>query len=614
MSMRLRRTLMHENSDDYRLSAIGYRLSAIGYFELDRPGTRHQRRIASVKAQLPVPDGGYDPILIVGAGPTGLTAALELAYFGIRSIIFDDDDKLSDGSRAIVIHGSVLEIFDKLGCADVILEKGVIWQTARTYFRTIELYRQHMAPPAPGALPTFINLQQYYTESILLDHIQASGLAEVRWRHRVVNATQDDTGVMLEVVTPDGTQHFRGPYALACDGARSAMRKLMHLSFPGQAHLDYFLIADIRAELPFACERLFFFDPPSNPGRTVLIQPQPDNVWRIDMQLPADANIAAEHQPENIDRRIRAVIGDIPYELIWLSDYRFHERLLNRFRHRRIFFLGDAAHLMPPFGARGMNSGLHDVDNLIWKLWLVLEGRAPNALLDTYHIERWAAQKRNQEIVNTTMSFIVPSSKRRLAVRNTILRASAYVKVLRKLVDSGKMFEPIRYQRSPIVARDRSSLLARRWRQAPLPGAKAPDCPCVLVEVTGPRAIYLHQLFGKGFVALLFTTDLAAALVFAGEVFASPPAAPTRLFIVTADSAPSAALPQNVHLLRDPERSLAKPYAAWPGSMYLIRPDGYLAARRRTVRPAEFRALVQFACLSDGPPERVRLEMFSEQA
>jgi 3-(3-hydroxy-phenyl)propionate hydroxylase len=344
----------------------------------------------------------------------------------------------------------------------------------------------------------------------------------------------------------------------------------------------------------------------------VLIQPQPDNVWRIDMQLPANADIAAEHQPENIDRRIRAVIGDIPYELIWLSDYRFHERLLSRFRHRRIFFLGDAAHLMPPFGARGMNSGLHDVDNLIWKLWLVLEGRAPNALLDTYHIERWAAQKRNQEIVNTTMSFIVPASKRRLAVRNTILRASAYVKLLRKLVDSGKMFEPIRYQRSPIVAPDRSSLLARRqWRLAPLPGAKAPDCPCVLIEATGPRAIYLHKLFGKGFVALLFATDLAAALAFADEALASPLATPALLAIVTADAAPSAALPQYVQLLRDPERALARAYEARPGSMYLIRPDGYLAARRRTVRPAEFRSLVHFACLADAQPEPVRLEMFS---
>jgi len=568
-----------------------------------------------VKAQLPVPDGGHDPILIVGAGPTGLTAALELAYFGIRSIVFDDDDKLSDGSRAIVIHGSVLEIFDKLGCADAILEKGVVWQTARTYFRNTELYRQHMTPPVAGALPTFINLQQYYTESILLEHIHATGMVEVHWRHRVVNATQDETGVTLEVVTPDGTKHFRGLYALACDGARSAMRKLMQLPFPGQAHLDYFLIADIRAELPFACERLFFFDPPSNPGRTVLIQPQPDNVWRIDMQLPADADIALEYQPENIDRRIRAVIGDIPYELIWLSDYRFHERLLSHFRHRRIFFLGDAAHLMPPFGARGMNSGLHDVDNLLWKLWLVLEGRAPNALLDTYHIERWAAQKRNQEIVNTTMSFIVPPSKLRLIVRNTILRASAYVKLLRKLVDSGKMFEPIRYQRSPIVAPDRSSLLARRqWRLAPLPGAKAPDCPCVLVEATGPRAIYLHKLFGKGFIALLFAADLAAALAFAAEAFAVSLVTPTQLYIVTADSAPNAALPQNVHLLRDPERALSKLYRARPGSMYLIRPDGYLAARRRTVRPAEFRSLVHFACLADAQPEHLRLEMFSERA
>lgn len=557
-------------------------------------------RTPAVRAQLSAYEQGRGPILIVGAGPIGMTAALALATFGIRSILFDDDDKLSDGSRAIAIHRSALEVFERLGCVAPMLERGLSWQVRRTYFRDTELFSQRMPPPTPGVLPTFLNLQQYETEQFLLDRIAATGLVDVRWLHRVVGVAQDAAGVRLEVATPQGTQHIHGAYVLACDGARSAMRKLLQLPFPGTTHPDRFLIADIRADLPFAHEPRFFFDPACNPGRTLLIHPQPNNVWRIDWQLPSNVDIAAEYDPERLDRRIRAVIGDLPYELVWLSDYRFHQRLLDRFRHGRIFFLGDAAHLMAPFGARGMNSGIHDVDNLAWKLWLVLAGRAPDGLLDTYDAERWAAQQQNQRVTTATMRFLVPPSKLRLVVRNMILRASQHVKPLRRLVNSGKMVQPFTYGRSPIVAPDGLPPLLRwwRWRRAPALGAKAPDGPCIVVEPAGHRPTNLRKLFGAGLVALYFAPHAASARAFAAEAGATAPAVPTTLYIVVPEATDlqPPILQQRVRLLLDTQSVLAKAYDAQPGSLYLIRPDGHLAARRRMVRQGELDRLVHVAC------------------
>lgn len=551
----------------------------------------------------PLQDRAPAPVLIVGAGPIGMTAALELAACGIRSLVLDDDDKLSDGSRAIAIHRSALEVFEKLGCSEPMLKRGLAWQVRRTYFRNTELFCQRMPPPAAGTLPTFLNLQQCDTEAILLERMYASDFIDVRWLHQVVGVAQDATGVTLEVRTPQGVQQVRGSYALACDGARSAMRKLLHLPFPGTTHEDRFLIADIRATLPFANEPRFFFDPPCNPGRTLLIHPQPDNIWRIDWQLPPNVDVAAEYQPANIDRRIRAVIGEVPYELVWLSDYRFHQRLLEQFRHGRVFFLGDAAHLMAPFGARGMNSGIQDVDNLIWKLSLVLREHAPDALLDTYHTERWAAQWHNQQVTQSTMRFLVPSSRPRRLVRNLILRASPYVKPLRRLVNSGKMVEAFPYRCSSINVPEALPPLVRgwSWRNAPAVGTKAPDAPCVVVEPAGNRPTYLRTLLGTAFTALYFARGETSIHSFATVAWLKALPAPTRLVIVMPETTAARTdalpqLPQGVQLLRDPEAALAKAYGARPESLYLIRPDGHLAARRRAIRPQEVASLVNLAC------------------
>jgi len=531
------------------------------------------------------------PVLIVGAGPTGMTAALDLAHYGIRSLLFDEDHVLSEGSRAIAFSSDTLAAWEKLGAVEPMLAKGVAWSVRHTFFRDRELFTQSFPQPGPGFMPRFFNLQQYYVERYLLDCIQATPLIDMRWDHKVTGCQEDGGKVALQVSTPVGEQEFEANYVLACDGARSSLRKLLNLPFPGVTHRDHFLIADIRVDFPSPPEPRFFFDHPTNPGQTVLIHPQPDGIWRIDWQVGPEVDILVERQPQRMDRRIRSLIGDLPYEIVWLSDYRFHQRLLDRFRHGQIFFLGDAAHLVAPFGARGLNSAVSDVENLVWKLALVLNHGAPDSLLDTYQAERWPAQQRNQEVTNTTMLFMSPPNGWRRFLRNLILHLSRYYPAARRWVDSGKMVEPFTYIKSPLVVLDDAPV--QPWQGAPPLGSKAPDVPCTCWLGTERKPAFLRTLLGSGFVVLYFAAHPAEGQPFSQAACPRLPGIPIRVFTIV-DRPPEQ--PIQGPLLVDESGALSKAFASRPGTLYLIRPDGHISARRRSARLSDLPALLCKSC------------------
>ncbi len=387
-------------------------------------------------------------VAIVGAGPIGLSAAIDLALQGIAVVVLDDNNVVSVGSRAICWAKRSLEIYDRLGVGERMLEKGVTWKTGRLFHGSDEVYNFDLLPEAGHKMPAFINLQQYHVEQYLVERAQEfPDLIDLRFKHKVVDHVIADDNVSLCIETPEGPYSLTADYVLACDGAGSPTRKRMGLSFEGQTFEERFLIADIEMQgNPFPDannpERWFWFKPPFHEGQSALLHKQPDNIYRIDLQLGADADPVAESQPDNVIPRIKEIVGDEPFELSWVSVYKFSCAKLDQFVHGRLLFVGDSAHVVSPFGARGGNGGMHDVDNLCWKLALVVKGEAPQSLLQTYEEERGHGASENIKNSAQATRFMSPNSDMERLYRDEILDLAGDLPFARSLINSGRLSTP----------------------------------------------------------------------------------------------------------------------------------------------------------------------------
>ena len=513
-------------------------------------------------------------LVVVGAGPVGLAAAIDLGQRGVPVVLLDQDASLSEGSRAICFAKRTLEIFDRLGCGGEVAERGVSWNTGRVFFRDRELYHFDLLAEAGHHRPAFVNIQQYHVEASLLARARALGGIDIRWQHRVTAVAQDDDGVMLTVATPEGEYRLGCDWLLAADGSRSTVRTALGHTSRGQAFRDRFLIADVRMHAPFPAERWFWFDPPFHPGQSVLLHRQPEDIWRIDFQLGWDADPAAERTPERVVPRVRALLGaDVPFELVWVSVYTFACQRMARFRDRRVLFAGDAAHGVSPFGARGANSGVQDADNLAWKLALVLDGAAPARLLDSYCDEREFAADENIRAATASTDFITPKSEISRIFRDAVLELAATCPFARPLVNSGRLSVPSCYAASPLNTPDGDDFTA-----AMAPGSPAADAP---VRVAGVPAWLLDHV-GGAFTLLCF-----------GAVPAHLPDLNLTLRRVVVAPHDGTA-PSGWQALEE-DGTLSARCDARPGTVYLLRPDQHVAARWRAFDAARLAAAVQRA-------------------
>ncbi|MQY43787.1 FAD-dependent oxidoreductase [Epibacterium sp. SM1969] len=490
------------------------------------------------------------PVVVMGGGPIGIAMALDLGLAGIPVVVLDDHEGVGQGSRAICFAKRTLEIAARYGCGQEMVDKGVIWNLGKVFHEDRKVFEFNLLPEDGHEYPAFINLQQPYFEKFLVDRVrkaQAEGAPiELRGKNRIDAVHPEDDHVRLEISTSEGPYTIEAEYLIGCDGASSPLRTMLGLEFEGRVFQDSFLIADIKMKnTEFPTERWFWFEPTHGSGASALLHKQPDDVWRVDFQIGWDVDRAEEMKPENIHRRLDAMFGDdVDYELVWSSIYTFQCKRMERFRHGRVIFAGDAAHQVSPFGARGANSGIQDVDNLGWKLAMVLKGDAPESLLESYNEERIYGADEN--ILNSTRStdFITPKSKTSHVFRNAVLDLAERHSFARPLVNSGRLSLPCTYDGLSLTGEDALTDGPARTR----PGSPCPDAPLGADD-------YLLASLGNDFTLLTVNVDIDAAL--------DDLDVPLRRLALNADSGPLA------------ERYLGSAKSA----IYLIRPDQHVVAR-----------------------------------
>jgi 3-(3-hydroxy-phenyl)propionate hydroxylase len=521
------------------------------------------------------------PLVVVGAGPVGLAAAIDARLHGLPVLLLDDDDTVSVGSRGLCYAKRALEILDRLGAGDPVVAKGVNWSVGRTFFGENEVFRFDLLPESGHKRPGMVNLQQYYLEEYLVRRCEQVGV-DLRWRSKVTAVTPRDEGATLRVQTPEGDYLLDAAWVIVADGARSPIRNLLGLDIEGKVFRDRFLIADVVMKAQFPAERWFWFDPPFHRNQSVLLHREADDVWRIDFQLGWDADPEEEKKPEKVIPRIRAMLGDgRDFELEWVSVYTFQCRRMSRFNHGRVLFAGDAAHQVSPFGARGANSGIQDADNLVWKLALVIQGLAPARLLDTYSDERVFAADEN--IMNSTRStdFITPKSSVSKTFRNAVLQLAGRHPFARKLVNSGRLSVPSIYDTSPLNTPDDAE-----WAGMMGPGAPMDDAP---VQAGGTDGWLLDRV-GNRFRVLMFTQDPSRIDMAALRALSAGPIGVAPLLVTPAGAA--AGMAAGADTVVDAEGLFARRYDARDGSVWLVRPDQHICARWRSFDPSRVRAAV----------------------
>jgi 3-(3-hydroxy-phenyl)propionate hydroxylase len=548
-------------------------------------------------ARIPQLDNGADAkrraVTIVGGGPVGLAVALGLANHGIASVLIEADDSVCYGSRAICISRRSLEIIGRLGALDGFLQKGLPWTGGRSFYRDAEVLHFTMPQDQNQKLPPMVNLAQYHIEQFLLDAAERSpDLIDIRWQTRVTAIDAGADGATLSLATPIGDYRLESDWVVACDGGRSTIREALDLKLEGTSYEGRYVIVDIELDSDRPTERLAYFDPASNPGSTVLVHKQPDNVWRIDYQLRDGEDAEQAVKPENVIPRVQSLLDMMgergKWAPIWITLYKANALTLKRYRHGRVLFAGDAAHLVPIFGVRGANSGIDDADNIGWKLAFVIRQFASEALLDSYSAERVFATHENLSYGTKSTEFMAPPSFAFDLMRKAVLGLAVKHPSLRSLINP-RQTSAITYSESGLNAADETP---DEFAAGPVPGAILPECPITIMSDGHATEAHLTDLLRPRFTAFYFSDD--------GTI---PPSFGNFAPAVNGRALPFALVPVSAHL-NDEARNLYgwdhtgqlfTMYGAKVGTVYLIRPDGHVLGRWQSATVAQIAAAIDHA-------------------
>ena len=533
------------------------------------------------------PQQGRHAVAIVGSGPSGMVTALELARHGVASVVLESELQVSQGSRAIVFTRRSLEILQQVGVAQRMMDNGLPWRFGNSFYRGQRVFRMEAPHDADDRFFPMLNIQQQYMEEYLYDACQAEPLVDFRWGNKVAQVTQDATGATLEVDTPEGPYTLHADWVVAADGGRSAIRTAYDLQMEGASYEGRFVIADIRIDLPLPTERLAFFDPDWNPGNTVLMHREPHGIWRVDYQLPENETPEDALQPAALAARINALLaqighGDKPWEMDWSSVYSARTLTLPDYRHGRVLFTGDAAHLLPIFGVRGANTAFQDAQSLGWHLAFAVKGIASNALVDNYSRERVGAAREIIEESGKSTRFMTPPTRGFRLLRDAVLSLSLSQEFVRPLYH-WRTSRPHEYTHSALNSPGDDNAL---FKAGPAHGAPPQNIRLAPND-------YLLDHLGGGFDLLYFTE--AAALPEALQSVVNAARArgvPLRVTAVGA-GAPVAGADQT---LADADGHFRERYGVpASGAAYLLRPDQHVCARWLTLDATRLQAALNHA-------------------
>ncbi|MDH4391609.1 MAG: FAD-dependent monooxygenase [Aquabacterium sp.] len=525
-------------------------------------------------------------VVIAGAGPAGLVTALELARHGVRSVVLAADLQVSAGSRAIVFTRRTLEILQQVGVAAPMVANGLPWRCGNSFYRGQRVFRMEAPHDDDDRFWPMLNIQQQFLEEYLLDACAATGLIDLRWGNKLTHVEQQADHALLAIDTPAGPYSLQAGWLVAADGTRSGIRSQLGLQMEGASFESMFVIADIRIDLPFATERLAFFDPDWNRGNTILMHREPHGMWRVDYQLPPGETPEQALQPESMRARIDAQLAMIghagtPWQMDWSSVYAARTLTLPSYLHGRVLFAGDAAHLLPIFGVRGANTAFQDAQALGWQLALVCKNLAGTALLANYSAERVGAAREIIDEAGKSTRFMAPPSRGFRLLRDAVLSLSLTQPFVRPLYH-WRTARPHAYTGSALNCRDDDDALF-----AGGPGHGAPPQNVRLAD-----GDFLLDHIGAGFHLLAFTHAALPAGVQQVVQAACAGGLPLRVLAIGAAQPVAGA---DAHLGDGDGRVRQRYGMPATGGACLLRPDQHVCARWLALDAARLQAALATA-------------------